>query len=118
MIVIYDGQCRFCSACLYWLERKCELSAHAFQETDLSRYGLTQEQCSKEVFCIDGEATYSGAQAVALLFEYRGNRRLAWVIRSSGKLGKFGYRWLANHRNSWLVREVTLVLEKINSRNS
>lgn len=115
MILIYDGQCRLCSACLIWLRRKCEVSAYAFQDTDVSKYGLTSEQCSKEVFVIDNGAIYPGALALALLLERRGNRRIARIIRGSGMLGRFGYRWVTGHRNSRAVRIFTILLEKANT---
>ena len=115
MILIYDGQCRLCSACLIWLQRKCEVSAHAFQDTDVSKYGLTSEQCSKEVFVIDNGVIYAGAAAVAILLEKRGNRRMARIIRGSGILGKHGYHWAAGHRNSQAVRIFTILIEKANT---
>ena len=115
MILIYDGQCRLCSACLIWLQRKCEVSAHAFQDTDVTNYGLTSEQCSKEVFVIDQGATYAGALALAFLLDRRGNRRIAQIIRGSGILGKRGYRWVTEHRNSRVVKLFTILLEKTNT---
>ena len=117
MLVIFDGDCRLCGACLDWLQRKCEVSAQAFQNTDLSKYGLTREQCPQEVFVIDDGTVYSGALAVALLLEKRGNRLRARIIRGSGALGKCGYRWVAGHRNSRLVRFFTAWLEKANATN-
>jgi hypothetical protein len=39
------------------------------------------------------------------------------VFRGSGILGKFGYHWIAGHRNSSVVRILTILLEKVNTFN-
>jgi hypothetical protein len=66
---------------------------------------------------IEEGATYAGAAAVAILLERRGNRTLSQVFRGSGILGKFGYRWIAGHRNSSVVRLLSILLEKVNTFN-
>ena len=115
VILIYDGECRFCRACLTWLQEKLQVTAVAFQEADLARYGLTRSQCEQAVFVITEQKTYSGSAAIALLLNLRGNTCISRQIKRSGWLGRLGYRWLASHRNSLLVRLVTRYLEKITS---
>ena len=110
--VIYDGECRFCIASVNWLALRLEFDAHAFQSTDLSQFNLTREECAKEVIAISGGRTYRGAAAVALLLRARGNRVLAYLIRASGFIGKFSYRWIASHRGSLLVKVLTKILER------
>ena len=110
--VIYDGECRFCIASVNWLALRLEFDAHAFQSTDLSWFNFTREECAKEVIAIvDGE-THRGAAAVAILLHARGNLVLASLIRSSGFIGKFSYRWIASHRSSLLVKVLTKILER------
>ena len=110
--VIYDGECRFCIASVNWLVPKLEFKALPFQTTDLESFDLTREECAKEVIAIvDGE-TYRGAAAVAILLHARGNRVLASLIRASGFIGKFSYRWIASHRGSCLVKVLTKILER------
>ena len=115
VILIYDGECRFCRACLTWLQEKLQVTTVAFQEADLARYGLTRSQCEQAVFVITEQKTYSGSAAIALLLNLRGNTFISRQIKRSGWLGRLGYRWLASHRNSLLVRLVTRYLEKITS---
>jgi predicted DCC family thiol-disulfide oxidoreductase YuxK len=49
IIVLTDGQCRFCEASMAWVAKKVAVNPIAYQEADLSQYGLTYEQCSKAV---------------------------------------------------------------------
>jgi len=118
VIVIYDGECRFCSACLKWLQGKLQVTAVAFQEADLAIYRLTRNQCEKAVFVVAGQKTYSGSSAIAFLLNLRGNTFISRQIERSGWLGQVGYRWLASHRNSLLVRLATRYLEKITSHKN
>ncbi len=113
VIVIYDGECRLCRASVAWLQIKLKLDARPFQSADLSALGLTQEECSKEVIAILGSRTYRGAAAVALLLRLRGNTAVARAIVASGALGRFGYRWVAAHRNSTPIKALTKLLEKV-----
>ncbi len=109
--VIYDGECRFCFASVNWLALELKFDAHPFQSTDLARFNLTREECAKEVVAmIDGQ-TERGADAVANLLRARGNRALASTISASGFIGRSGYRWIASHRGSFLVKGLTKILE-------
>jgi predicted DCC family thiol-disulfide oxidoreductase YuxK len=110
--VIYDGQCRFCRACLSWLEVELKVTKLAYQEIDTTRFGLTKEQCSSQVYLqIQGEI-FAGATAVAKLLEVRGNKFFAQVIFRSGPLAHIGYRWVASHRNSWIIKSATQIIER------
>ncbi|MSO33720.1 MAG: DUF393 domain-containing protein [Candidatus Nanopelagicaceae bacterium] len=111
--VIYDGECRFCRASLNWLQKKLSVQAIAFQNAPLETLGLTSEQCSKEVFVLTESQTYSGAGAVSFLLNLRGNTKASLFIKRSGPVGRFGYRWVALHRNSVLVRAITKILERL-----
>ena len=110
--VIYDGECRFCLASVNWLALRLKIYSHPFQSTDLSRFNLTREECAKEVVAIIDGHTNRGATAVASLLRARGNRVLAFVITASGFIGRACYRWIATHRNSWLVKVLTKILER------
>ncbi len=110
--VIYDGQCRFCKASLNWLQKRLSVNAVAFQDGGLEKFGLTVEECSKEVFALYRNQRFAGADAVAFLLKQRGNKAAAFLIKSSGNLGRSGYRWIASHRKSLLIRIATRILEK------
>lgn len=109
--VIYDGECRFCLASVNWLALKLDFKALAFQTTNLESFDLTRQECAKEVIAILNEKTYRGADAVAMLLRARGNRALASTISASGFIGRSGYRWIASHRGSFLVKGLTKILE-------
>ncbi len=88
----------------------------AFQHADLTLYGLTTEQCSRSVYAISEKKTYSGAAAIALLLEKRGNGFASGILRLSGPLGRGGYRWIANHRNSPVVQTIKWFLDRSNRK--
>jgi predicted DCC family thiol-disulfide oxidoreductase YuxK len=109
--VIYDGQCRFCHACINWLEKKLQVNELAYQDVDTTPFGLTKEECSKQVYVQHKGEISAGASAIAILLKVRGNRISAFLIRGSGPLAAMGYRWVAAHRNSWVIRKLTEKLE-------
>ncbi len=112
IVVLTDGECRFCEATMKWVEEKLELEAIAYQRADLGFYGLTYEECSQAVHVVHAGKIYVGADAIAYLLGRRGNYILGFIVRASGPLGKFGYKWVAGHRNSWLIRMATRILER------
>lgn len=88
------------------------VDAKAFQETDLSQFGLTIEQASKSVQVIAQGRIRSGASAISYLLKARGNSVLSAAVTVSGPLGRWGYNWVATHRNSLFVRTATRILER------
>jgi predicted DCC family thiol-disulfide oxidoreductase YuxK len=111
IIVIYDGQCQLCKNSISWVSKKLEISAIDFHSADLAQFGLTAEQCSREVFVITKQQRFSGAQAAAFLLKRRGNKVLSAIITLSGPLGRIVYRWVASHRNSWPVKILSSLLK-------
>ena len=110
--VIYDGDCRLCQASVDWLRLKLDIAAEPFQRAHLERFGVTREECAKEVIVYTAKATHRGAAAVAYLLRARGNLLASLVITASGPLGRFGYRWVATHRNSLAITLLTRILER------
>ncbi len=110
--VIFDGECRFCIASLNWLRLKADINAHPFQHADLASFGLTRTECEKEVIAIINGTTYRGASAIAQLLALRGNGNLSHLITASGKLADTTYHWVATHRNSLVIKALTLILER------
>ena len=115
--VIFDGECRFCKASIDWLALKLDFVAYPFQSADLAHFNLTRDECAKEVIAILDGTTVRGAAAVAALLRARGDRVLATAISASGFIGRSGYRWIATHRNSSLIKFSTYLLERaVNKR--
>jgi len=112
IIVLTDGQCRFCKASIDWVAKRLEVQAIAYQSAELSQYGLSYEQCAQQVHVVHAGTTYGGAAAIAFLLSRRGNWILGFIVRASGPLGRFGYAWVAGHRNSWLIRTATKLIER------
>ena len=112
-IIIYDGDCKFCLQCIKWVSKKLEINPLAFQSADLSQFGLTLEECSKQVFVIEGDKTYSAIAAVIYLLRRRGNNLLSNFLKLLGPLGSWGYFWVAEHRRSFIVRLLGKLLSRI-----
>ena len=110
--VIYDGTCELCNNSINWLRKKINIKALDFHSADLSQFGLSLEQCSREVFVITGNKTFSGAGAVAYLLRVRGNRVLSALITLSGPVGRSGYRWVAGNRNSAPVKLLSYLIKR------
>lgn len=91
---------------------RCEVDAISFHLIDPSQYGLTLSECQSQVIAISDAQIFKGADAVALLMAYRGNRATASFIRASGPIGRATYRWISTHRNSIPVKALTGVIEK------
>jgi predicted DCC family thiol-disulfide oxidoreductase YuxK len=111
IVVIYDGKCQLCKNSIFWIEKKLGINALDFYTTDLSKFNLTFEQCSREVFVLADEKTFNGAKAVAFLLHHRGNKVLSLLITLSGPLGKIGYQWVARNRSSAPVRLLSRFLK-------
>ena len=111
IVVIYDGKCQLCKNSIFWIEKKLGINALDFYTTDLSKFNLTFEQCSREVFVLADEKTFNGAKAVAFLLHHRGNKVLSLLITLSGPLGKIGYQWVARNRSSAPVKLLSRLLK-------
>ena len=111
VVVIYDGKCELCKNSIYWIEKKIAIKALDFHTADLSKFNLTFEQCSREVFVLADEKVFSGAKAVAFLLRRRGNKFLSLLITLSGPLGRIGYKWVARNRSSGPVKLLSRLLK-------
>lgn len=107
MIVVYDGECRVCSALVRWLEKRLgtRLEALPYQVPGvIERLGLTRREAETAVWTVgpNGELA-SGADAInRLLYEAGGIWR--WVARlydlpGLRRLEDLGYGWFTRHRH-------------------
>ncbi|GAA2444925.1 hypothetical protein GCM10010191_72020 [Actinomadura vinacea] len=94
-VLLYDGDCGFCTASVRFAERRIPSSAEplAYQFADLEALGTTAERASYEVVWVarDGRV-HGGAQAIAMLLIDAGG-----VWRPLGLLGRVSpFRWAAH----------------------
>ena len=114
--IIYDGDCQFCKNCVVWVQKKLTVNAIAYQVVDLNRYGLTAEECAKQVYVIKGKKKYGGIKAVTFLLRKRRSWILYLLFTISGRFGDKGYRWVAQNRSSNLVNGLNKLIIKLNKR--
>ena len=114
LTVIFDGDCEFCRQSVTWIQRKLVVKALAFQTAGLEPFNLTKEQCAKQVYVITDSDVYGGADAIRFLLKKRGNKVSAFLLGATGNLGRAGYRWVASHRDSWVIKVATRVLYLLN----
>jgi hypothetical protein len=88
-----------------------------FQKADLTKYGLTYQECSKSVQVISNGTVLAGAPGIAFLLKKRGNRLLGLFVTASGPFGRFGYKWIAAHRSSFVVSVLHQILKLSNSQH-
>ena len=94
------------------MQKKLVVDATPFQKADLGKYGLTYEECAQALHVVYAGRVFVGADAIAYLLGRRGNYVLGFIVRASGPLGRYGYKWVAGHRNSLLIRLATKLLER------
>lgn len=112
--VIYDGECEFCKSCVDWVLNRYKAEALAYQEIDPKKFlgfGVTKEQCQKSVVVIETEP-YFGARAVSILLKRSGHSILGTLLKLSGPIGELGYRYVAGHRDGWLVAQLHALIKK------
>ncbi|WP_433324015.1 thiol-disulfide oxidoreductase DCC family protein [Spirillospora sp. CA-294931] len=85
-VLVYDGDCGFCTSSVRFLERRVPTEARVvpFQFADLDALGTTAERAEYEVLWVDRKGrVFGGAQAVSRLLTGAGGlwRLLGAVIR-------------------------------------
>ena len=114
MILIYDGECDFCGNCVKWIQLRVHLEAIPYQEADLARFLLSEAEAASSVHLILDNRTLSGADAVAYLLKQTHWRLLGHLISSIAPMSRVAYRWIANHRNSAVVRLLNALVARTN----
>ncbi|MFF3669494.1 thiol-disulfide oxidoreductase DCC family protein [Microtetraspora malaysiensis] len=94
-LIVYDGDCGFCTTAANFIERRMNVPADAqpWQFTDLAALGTTRERAEYELLWVDTRGRiYGGAQAVAKILIAAG---LPWS--PLGLLLRVPpFRWLAH----------------------
>lgn len=104
-LIIYDGDCGFCSASARWLRRHVRPRADVvpWQELDLEALGLTAAQCTSSVQWLgpdDQRVDQSAAVAAALRSGRQPWASLGVVLgqQQLRPLADRAYRFVARHR--------------------
>lgn len=102
-LLVFDGDCAFCTSSVNWLERRVKRSPHvvAWQHADLAELGLTAEACEEAVqwVGVDG-SVHSAERAVGHALVHGGKGW--WVL---GRLILLpGVRWVAGLVYRWTAR--------------
>lgn len=103
-MVLFDGRCGFCTWSVQFAQGTVRADADfiPYQSVDVSRYGLSPDQCADAVQFIDNEGSASGALAVAAILQ-TGHGVWAPLGRLVGSapirpLAEISYRFIARHR--------------------
>jgi predicted DCC family thiol-disulfide oxidoreductase YuxK len=104
-MLLYDGDCSFCTSSARWLERRAISAASVlpWQFVDLDELGLTKAQCQEAIQWRSGGSGSSGADAFA---DYLRTSTWAWrriarllSLRPVRPFANMVYRWVSRHRD-------------------
>lgn len=102
-MLIYDGDCGFCSKAAAWANENLKISVEPWQRAELSALGLTEEECRTAVqWSGVGEPPKAGGAAVAEALQHGPG---AWpYLGATMSIPAFApaieraYRFVANRR--------------------
>ena len=104
-MLVFDGDCAFCSSSARWLQRWVPSPAAVvpWQRTDLPALGLSAAQCEEAVQWVSGPDHAAGASAIAA---YLRSGRPWWRVvgvllgsRPGLLVADPAYRWVARNRH-------------------
>jgi predicted DCC family thiol-disulfide oxidoreductase YuxK len=104
--LVFDGDCGFCTTVAKHFEKRSRVPIEiaAWQLTDLSRWSLTAEQASAQVYLVADGTLFGGHEAFAEFMRLQGDpfhRAVAGVMRAPGlrRISAWGYRVVAKNRH-------------------
>lgn len=105
-ILIFDGDCGFCTSAANFVERrsKTRIIARPWQTTELAPYKLTREQAQKQVWLVLDGKRYGGHECFCMLLRIQRKPWLTfigWIFMTKpfGWLAALGYRLVARFRH-------------------
>jgi predicted DCC family thiol-disulfide oxidoreductase YuxK len=103
-VLIFDGDCRFCSTCAgflkHWVVRGGSTSVTPWQQLDLDELGLSVSQCRAEVQWVGESGELASGHGAIAATMHAGHP--AW--RGVGALLVApGFSWLAERLYSWVA---------------
>ena len=102
-LLIFDGDCAFCSSSVRFGQRRIKRMARAepYQFLELDQYGLTTQQCNAAVQFVAADGSVSSAHdAVSMVL--RGAGKGWWLLGSLMRLP--GVHWLSGVVYRWVAR--------------
>ena len=118
MILIYDGECDFCRNCVKWIQSRTQLEAIPYQSADLTPFLLSEAEAVSSVHLVTRTRTLTGADAVAHLLKLTHLKFLGIIVNSLGPLSRLAYRWIAHHRDSFLVNILNRIVVRTIGREN
>ncbi|MCU1523404.1 MAG: hypothetical protein JWO18_298 [Microbacteriaceae bacterium] len=105
-LLVFDGDCGFCTTAVRWLERTLPVmpAAKPYQWTDLDALGLTTAEASARVWLVTDSHQYGGHLAVSALLRYQPNplwRFGGWMLATPpfSLAAALGYSLVARYRH-------------------
>jgi predicted DCC family thiol-disulfide oxidoreductase YuxK len=107
-VLIFDGDCSFCSSCVDWLEGNMSSmpTAIPYQRADLEGYGLSLAEAESRVWLVTPEKHFGGASALTAILRHQPDaayRFLGWILQAPP------LSWLADG-GYWVVARLRHVL--------
>jgi len=95
-VLLYDGDCAFCTSCARVLERiGPDAEILAWQNTELAKLGITEEQATAAVQWIQSDGTVrSGHEAIAA------------ILNTAGRIWKITGRMILLPGISWMAAKI------------
>lgn len=95
-MLLYDGDCAFCTSCARVLERiGPDAEILAWQNTELAKLGITEEQATAAVQWIQSDGTVrSGHEAIAA------------ILNTAGRIWKITGRMILLPGISWMAAKI------------
>jgi predicted DCC family thiol-disulfide oxidoreductase YuxK len=105
-VLIFDGDCAFCTSAVGVLQRILPVAPkfEPYQWLDLDAYGLTTEDAAREIWLVTPRRQYSGYLALARLLQlqpHAGYRMLGYLadVPLWSWVSAAAYRWVAANRH-------------------
>ena len=105
-ILIFDGDCGFCTSTANYIVRKSKapIEAYAWQLTDVTRFGILEPQAKDRVYLVIDGRPHGGHEAFANILYLQKNWLLSAIaflmlVPPFCWLSRLGYRLIARFRH-------------------
>jgi predicted DCC family thiol-disulfide oxidoreductase YuxK len=105
-LLVFDGDCGFCTTAVHWLERNLPVMPPStpYQWADLDSLGLSTAEAAERVWLVTSGHQYGGHLAVSALLRHQPSvawRFVGWLLVSPpfSPLAAVGYSLVARYRH-------------------